>query len=81
MFSSPVTISTLEISGERLWIGKKEDEVECEVRVTVSEPVTNKKYCLLEYQAVFKTSESPLSTFKVIRTISTRQLLNSAALF
>lgn len=41
-------------------MGKKEDKVEYGVRVMVSEPITNKKYRLLEYQA---TSESPL--FKV----------------
>lgn len=50
-------------------MGKKEDEAERGVRVTVSEPVTNKKYRLLEYQAVLRTSESPLYTFKVVITI------------
>lgn len=43
-------------------MGKKEDKVEYGVRVMVSEPITNKKYRLLEYQA---TSESPLFNFKV----------------
>lgn len=50
-------------------MGKKENEVECGVRATVSKPVTNKKYCLVEYEVVFRTSESPLSNFKVMVTL------------
>lgn len=62
-------------------MGEEENEVECEVNVTVSDPVPTKKIHLLEYQAVFRTSESPLSIFEVVITVFSKQLLNAATFF
>lgn len=80
-----VLISCYHLNSGSIWgetpTGKKEDEAKCGVRLAVSEPGTNKKYLLLEYQAVFRTSESPVSTFEVTITIFTRWLLNPATLF
>lgn len=47
---------------------KKKDEVEHGIKVIVSEPVINKKCCLLGEQAVLKTFQSPLSTSEVAVT-------------
>lgn len=67
LFSLTVTVRILEVSGGRLWKGKKEDETARNKNDhfwTWYKNIKKKNHNFLEYQAVFSTLKSPSSTFR-----------------